>query len=55
MDCGNMQKYLIMIIIGTLISASAKTGNQLITFRAVDPMDKGFTNGVIGTLLSIFG
>ena len=53
--CQHLPKYLIMVIIGTLISSTSKTGNSLITFRTVDPMDKGFTNGVIGTLLSVFG
>lgn len=54
-SCNSLPKYLGMIVLGAVISSSAKTGNQLTTFRAVEPMDKSFTNGLNGAMLSIFG
>lgn len=52
--CPNLKPYIILMMIGAFVSATAKTGNSLITLRTVEPMDKSFTNGVLSSFLSIF-
>ncbi|KAJ6218550.1 hypothetical protein RDWZM_009707 [Blomia tropicalis] len=50
----NLYTYLIIMTIGTVISSSSKTGNFLINYRSVEPMDKSFTSGLVSTLVSLF-
>ena len=54
-NCPNLYKYLLTILVGGIVSSTARTANSLISFRSVDPMDKGFTMGAASSMLAIFG
>src|SRR5699024_9870614 len=45
--------FMAIMIVGNAIGSTSTTGNFLINFRAVDPMDKSFTSGIVSTLVSI--
>lgn len=46
-------KFIIIMIVGNTIAQTSTTGNFLINFRAVEPMDKSFVSGIIGTIISV--
>ncbi|CAG2173397.1 unnamed protein product [Oppiella nova] len=46
--------YLIMMTVAGIVSSTARTGNSLLTLRALDPKDKSFAMGVMGTFMAIF-
>ena len=53
--CTNLVPYLMVVLGGSIVSATARTANALISFRSVDPMDKGFTIGAASAFMAIFG
>jgi len=38
-----------------LIAATARTGDTILTMRAVEPRDKSFAMGVAGTVIALLG
>jgi hypothetical protein len=54
MDCNHFPAYVIILGIGNVIASTARTGNTLITLRCVEPKDKSFALGVIGSLMAVF-
>ncbi|XP_054156342.1 solute carrier organic anion transporter family member 74D-like [Oppia nitens] len=52
--CDKMFPYLIVITVCLLISSTARTGNYLLSFRAVDPKDKSFAMGLMSTFMALF-
>ncbi|CAG2176120.1 unnamed protein product, partial [Oppiella nova] len=53
-NCNKLTQYLLVMTMAGIISSTARTGNTLITLRAIDPKDKSFAMGVIGTFLALF-
>ncbi|KAJ6218400.1 hypothetical protein RDWZM_009557 [Blomia tropicalis] len=53
-SCQNLFKYLIIVLCGAIVSSTARTANSLISFRTVEPIDKGFTMGIGSSLMAIF-
>jgi len=52
--CDKLIPYLLNLLLGGIVTATAITANSLVSFRTVEPMDKGFTVGCMATLMSIF-
>lgn len=46
-------KFIAIMVAGNMIAQTSTTGNFLINYRAVEPMDKSFVSGIIGTLISL--
>lgn len=46
-------KFILIMVVGNTVSQMSTTGNFLINYRAVEPMDKSFASGLIGTFISI--
>ena len=46
-------KFILIMVVGNTVSQMSTTGNFLINYRAVEPMDKSFVSGLIGTFISI--
>lgn len=53
-DCNNFWPYIIVLSMGSLIASMARTGNTLLTFRCVEPRDKSFAMGMVGTVFGLF-
>ncbi|XP_054158014.1 solute carrier organic anion transporter family member 74D-like [Oppia nitens] len=53
-DCNLFPVFIILLSLGSLISSTARTGNTLITLRCVDPQDKSFAMGIIGSFFAVF-
>lgn len=54
--CGNkFAIYVSILSVCNLIGSLARTGDTILTMRAVEPRDKNFAMGVVGTIFSIFG
>ncbi|CAG2170748.1 unnamed protein product, partial [Oppiella nova] len=53
-NCNNLMPYLIMMTVSSIILSTTGTGNVLLTLRALDPKDKSFAMGVMGTFMAIF-
>lgn len=54
-NCTNLFTYLIVVLCGAIVSSTARTANALISFRSVEPMDKGFTMGAASSFMAILG
>lgn len=55
-DCGNnFLWYLGLLSFGSFIASTGTTGNSLFSLRCVDPRDKSFAMGIIGTVLAVVG
>nr|XP_046917445.1 solute carrier organic anion transporter family member 74D-like [Dermatophagoides farinae] len=52
-NCTNLFTYLIVVLCGAIVSSTARTANALISFRSVEPMDKGFTMGAASSFMAI--
>ncbi|CAG2172669.1 unnamed protein product [Oppiella nova] len=53
-NCNNLMPYLVMMTVASIILSTTGTGNALLTLRALDPKDKSFAMGVMGTFMAIF-
>lgn len=54
LDCNMFIPYIIILSISKFISSTGRVGSTLITLRCVNPEDKSFALGAIGTILSAF-
>ena len=46
--------YITLIALSNTIASTARTGDTLITLRSVDPQDKSFAMGIMGTIFAVF-
>ncbi|XP_015782653.1 solute carrier organic anion transporter family member 2A1 [Tetranychus urticae] len=53
-ECNTLPLYLTIIGLAGIISSTAWAGNFIIALRAVDPKDKAFAMGLIGSCMAIF-
>ncbi|XP_046913941.2 solute carrier organic anion transporter family member 74D [Dermatophagoides farinae] len=53
-DCNRFPMYITLIALSNTIASTARTGDTLITLRSVDPQDKSFAMGIMGTVFAVF-
>ncbi|XP_054158013.1 solute carrier organic anion transporter family member 74D-like [Oppia nitens] len=53
-DCNQFPLFIILLTMASLCSSTIRTGNTLITLRCVDPQDKSFAMGIIGSFFAVF-
>ncbi|XP_075680829.1 solute carrier organic anion transporter family member 74D-like [Dermatophagoides pteronyssinus] len=53
-DCNRFPMYITLIALSNTIASTARTGDTLITLRSVDPQDKSFAMGIMGTIFAVF-
>lgn len=54
-DCANLYPYLGIVLLGAFVSSTSRTANSLVSFRTVDPADKGVVMGIASSAMAIFG
>ncbi|KAH7637101.1 solute carrier organic anion transporter family member 5a1-like protein [Dermatophagoides farinae] len=53
-DCNRFPMYITLIAISNTIASLSRTGDTLLTLRAVDQEDKSFAMGIMGTIFAVF-
>lgn len=53
-DCNRFPLYVSLVALSNTIASTARTGDTLLTLRSVDPQDKSFAMGIMGTIFAIF-
>ncbi|XP_027205344.2 solute carrier organic anion transporter family member 74D-like [Dermatophagoides pteronyssinus] len=53
-DCNRFPMYITLIALSNTIASLSRTGDTLLTLRAVDPQDKSFAMGIMGTIFAVF-